>query len=270
MAYIYLLTKEQLEQEKRFNLEERDFHVLNQIEYKESRRKAQSILRFIRKGILLNNGSWSISFSKIHKDYNDWVNKKKKKRPELKNISLKQIKNIVNKLKDLGLLIIENVKKRNCYFLPLPNKLPNNENITMTDITSIECNQVTPRYIRNNNIDIDSNSNSKEFNADMYEKCTSLVDVRNKVKELLKAARVKSSWIKNKVLTKLSENYRNITVKFLESYINTVIENTRNTYYSNYRKYIKNNTNNRVLPNFTERNYSKDYWEYIEKFIICN
>ncbi len=166
---------------------------------------------------------WSISFSKIHKDYNDWVNKKKKKRPELKNISLKQIKNIVNKLKDLGLLIIENVKKRNCYFLPLPNKLPNNENITIPDTTSIEGNQATPRYIRNNNIDIDSNSNSKEFNADMYEKCTSLVDVRNKVKELLKAARVKSSWIKNKVLTKLSENYRNITVKFLESYINTVI-----------------------------------------------
>ncbi|MDU4605595.1 MAG: plasmid replication protein, partial [Clostridium perfringens] len=56
MVYIHLLTKEQLEQEKRFNLEERDFHVLNQIEYKESRRKAQSILRFIRKGILLNNG----------------------------------------------------------------------------------------------------------------------------------------------------------------------------------------------------------------------
>ncbi|MDM0701923.1 plasmid replication protein, partial [Clostridium perfringens] len=28
MAHIHLLTKEQLEQEKRFNLEERDFHVL--------------------------------------------------------------------------------------------------------------------------------------------------------------------------------------------------------------------------------------------------
>ena len=251
MAYTHLLTKEQLEQEKRFNLEERDFHVLNQIEYKESRRKAQSILRFIRKGILLNNGSWSISFSKIHKDYNDWVNKNKKKRPELRNISLKQIKNIVNKLKDLGLLIIENVKKRNCYFLPLPNKLPNNENITIPDTTSIDSNQVTPRYIRNNNIDIDSNSNSKEFNADMYEKCTSLVDVRNKVKELLKAARVKSSWIKNKVLTKLSEN-------------------TRNTYYSNYRKYIKNNENNRVLPNFTERNYSEDYWKYLEENLCFN
>ncbi|MBO3339202.1 plasmid replication protein, partial [Clostridium perfringens] len=186
------------------------------------------------------------------------------------NISLKQIKNIVNKLKDLGLLIIENVKKRNCYFLPLPNKLPNNENITIPDTTSIEGNQTTPRYIRNNNIDIDSNSNSKEFNADMYEKCTSLVDVRSKVKELLKAARVKSSWIKNKVLTKLSENYRNITVKFLESYINTVIENTRNTYYSNYRKYIKNNANNRVLPNFTERNYSKDYWKYLEENLCFN
>ncbi|MGU9008457.1 plasmid replication protein, partial [Clostridium perfringens] len=82
--------------------------------------------------------------------------------------------------------------------LPLPNKLPNNENITPIDTTSIECNQATPRYIRNNNIDIDSNSNSKEFNSNMYEKCTSLVDVRNKAKELLKAARVKSSWIKNK------------------------------------------------------------------------
>ena len=270
MAHIHLLTKEQLEQEKMFNLEERDFHVLNQIEYKESRRKAQSILRFIRKGILLNNGSWSISFSKIHKDYNDWVNKKKKKRPELKNISLKQIKNIVNKLKDLGLLIIKNIKKRNCYFLPLPKKLPNNENITTPDTTSLDDNQVIPRYIRNNNIDIDSNSKLKKFNANMYEKCTSLVDVRKKVKELLKIARIKSSWIKNKVLTKLSENYRNITVKFLESYINTVIENTKNTYYSNYKKYIKNNKNNRVLPNFTERNYSEDYWEYLEKNLCFN
>lgn len=270
MSYTHLLTREQLEQEKQFNLEERDFHILDQIEYKESKRKAQSILRFIKKGILLNNGSWSISFSKIHEDYNKWINKNKKRRPELKNISLKQIKNIVNKLKDLGLLIIKNVKKRNCYFLPLPNKLPNNENITPIDITSLDENYSVPRNIRNNNIDIDSNSNSKEFNADMYEKCTSLVDVREKVKELLKAARVKSSWIKNKVLTKLSENYRNITIKFLESYINKVIENTRHTHYSNYGKYTKNNANNRVQPNFTERDYSKDYWKYLEENLCFN
>src|SRR5699024_9968644 len=164
-------------------------------------------LRFIRKGILLNNGSWSISFSKIHKDYNDWVNKKKKKRPELKNISLKQIKNIVNKLKDLGLLIIENVKKRNCYLLPLPNKLPNNENITIPDTTSIEGNQATPMYIRNNNIDIDSYSNSQKFDNNKYKKCTSLVDVRRRIRELLDKARVKSSFIRDSILNGVTKNY---------------------------------------------------------------
>ena len=263
MAYIYLLTKEQLEQEKRFNLEERDFHVLNQIEYKESRRKAQSILRFIRKGILLNNGSWSISFSKIHKDYNDWVNKKKKKRPELKNISLKQIKNIVNKLKDLGLLIIENVKKKNCYFLPLPNKLPNNENITTTDTTSIEGNQATPRYIRNNNIDIDSYSNSQNFDSAKYKKCNSLVDVRRRVRELLDNARVKSSFIRDSILNGVTKNYRNITEKFLDNYILKAIENAR-------LKAIKtwNDLNKKqgVQANFTQRD---DYdWIALEEALL--
>ncbi|MDZ5047133.1 plasmid replication protein, partial [Clostridium perfringens] len=37
-----------------------------------------------------------------------------------------------------------------------------------------------------------------------------------------------------------------------------------------YRKYIKNNANNRALPNFTERNYSKDYWKYLEENLCFN
>ncbi|HFD2085198.1 TPA: plasmid replication protein, partial [Clostridium perfringens] len=27
---------------------------------------------------------------------------------------------------------------------------------------------------------------------------------------------------------------------------------------------------NRVLPNFTERNYSKDYWKYLEENLCFN
>ena len=150
---------------------------------------------------MLGDGSWTISFTKFHKFYNDWVNKHKKKRPSLKNISLTQLKFTVNRLRDLGLLIIEKNKKTNIYKLPATENPTNNENSKPVENTCFEGEKnkkITP-MLSGSLLDIDSNSNSKEFNADMYEKCTSLVDVRNKVKELLKAARVKSSWIKNKV-----------------------------------------------------------------------
>ncbi|MBO3323902.1 plasmid replication protein, partial [Clostridium perfringens] len=177
----------------------------------------------------------------------------------------KQIKNIVNKLKDLGLLIIENVKKRNCYFLPLPNKLPNNENITIPDTTSIEGNQATPMYIRNNNIDIDSYSNSQKFDNNKYKKCTSLVDVRRRIRELLDKARVKSSFIRDSILNGVTKNYRNITKKFLDNYIYKAIENAR-------LKAIKTwnylNKKQGVQANFTQRN---DYdWAILEEALLSH
>lgn len=115
MAAYYFMTEEQWEKEKTYNLTDDQFLILNQIEYKESKRKAESLLRFLKKSIMLGDGSWTISFTKFHKFYNDWVNKHKKKRPSLKNISLTQLKFTVNRLRDLGLLIIEKNKKTNIY-----------------------------------------------------------------------------------------------------------------------------------------------------------
>ena len=113
-----------------------------------------------------------------------------------------------------------------------------------------------------NNIDIDLYSNSNnEFDSSRYEKCTSLVDVRNKVRELLKACRVKSNWIKDRVLVKVSKAYRNITFKFLENYILKAIEDAINTYKKNWIKY----TNVTVKPvreaNFTQREYDYNVLE---------
>ena len=115
-------------------------------------------------------------------------------------------------------------------------------------------------------LDIDSNSNSKkDFDSNKYEKCTSLVDVRNKVRELLKFKRVKSNWIKDKVLIAITKNFRNITKQFLESYILKTIENFRKTYYKNWAKYTKKQS---VHANFTQR---EDYnWIELEEQLLSH
>lgn len=115
-------------------------------------------------------------------------------------------------------------------------------------------------------LDIDSNSNSKkDFDSNKYEKCTSLVDVRNKVRELLKFKRVKSNWIKDKVLIAITKNFRNITKQFLESYILKTIENFRKTYYKNWVKYTKKQS---VHANFTQR---EDYnWIELEEQLLSH
>ena len=79
-----------------------------------------------------------MSFAKIHYNYNRWVGRRKKERPELKTISLKQIKNLINQLADFGLIRIEKVEKTNCYFLPLHNKLPDENSNENTNVNENE------------------------------------------------------------------------------------------------------------------------------------
>ncbi|RUR35117.1 plasmid replication protein [Clostridium perfringens] len=261
MSAYHFLTQEEWEKEKEYNLTEEQFAALEQIEYKESRRKSQSIMRFLKKSIMVNGGSWSISFKNFCKAYNNWVNKKKKKRPELKNVKITQFKFLINRLRDLGLISISIVNRKNVYTL-VPTEKPTEEKVPETiEITNLEQCNVTP-MLSGNNIDIDLYSNSNnEFDSSKYEKCTSFVDVRNKVRELLKACRVKSKWIKDRVLVKVSKAYRNITVKFLENYILKAIEDAINTYKKNWIKY----TNVTVKPvreaNFTQREYDYDVLE---------
>ncbi|ABG87905.1 plasmid replication protein [Clostridium phage phiSM101] len=271
MAAYYFMTEEQWEKEKTYNLTDDQFLILNQIEYKESKRKAESLLRFLKKSIMLGDGSWTISFTKFHKFYNDWVNKHKKKRPSLKNISLTQLKFTVNRLKDLGLLIIEKNKKTNIYKLPATEKPTNNENITEGINTSLEANSSVPMISGSSYIDIDiysktEKNENKEFEADKYEKCTSLVDARRKAKELFNKFNVKNNWIKNRVLVTISYVYKNVTVRFLESYISKLIRNAREEYKKNWIKYTNIKVKQVKEANFTQR---EDYnWKELEQKLL--
>lgn len=95
-------------------LTENEWIILNNnIEYKEARRKASSVLYFLKKHIILNEGFFSKSIDNIHAMFKRNKN----------YISTGQLKNIVNKLKELGLICVKRIKKRNVYTLPLADKL---------------------------------------------------------------------------------------------------------------------------------------------------
>lgn len=231
------------------NFTEQENNLFNTIEKENIRNSVMSLYAYLS-GRAVNG---SITFS-----YRPFLNKYNRNH---KKISLGTLKNRINTLVELGLLTVEKVKQSCTYKL---NRFLNSLKPTLdTENTSLECNGSEHKYINNiNNIDIDLYSNSNnEFDSSRYEKCTSLVDVRNKVRELLKACRVKSSWIKDRVLVKVSKAYRNITVKFLENYILKAIEDAINTYKKNWIKY----TNVTVKPvreaNFTQREYDYDVLE---------
>ncbi len=259
----YLKNKSNINK-KQYNLTAEEFAILEQINSKESKRKSQSLLRFLKEPIIKNNGSFSMSFAKIHYNYNRWVGRRKKARPELKTISLKQVKNLINQLADFGLIKIEKVKKTNCYFLPLPNKLPDENSTENTENTKVDLNSTCPRIL-GEYIDIDSYSNSQKFDSNKYKKCTSFVDVRRRVRELLDKSRVKSSFIRDSIMNGISKNYRNITEKFLDNYILKAIENTRLKATKTWNELNKKQS---VQANFTQRD---DYdWTAIEEALLSH
>lgn len=224
-------------------------NLFNTIERENTRSSVMSLYAYL----IGNATDRSISFS-----YRPFLNKYNRNH---RKISIGTLKNRINTLVELGLLTVEKVKQSCTYKL---NRFLNSLKPALdTENTSLEGNGSEHKYINNiNNIDIDLYSNSNnEFDSSRYEKCTSLVDVRNKVRELLKACRVKSNWIKDRVLVKVSKAYRNITVKFLENYILKAIEDAINTYKKNWIKY----TNVTVKPvreaNFTQREYDYDVLE---------
>lgn len=227
-------------------------NLFNTIERENTRSSVMSLYAYLA-GRAVNG---SITFS-----YRPFLNKYNRHHQKL---SLGTLKNRINTLVELGLVTVVKVKQSCTYKLNrFLNSLNNDESI---ENTSLEGDCENLKYINNiNNIDIDLYSNSNEFDSSKYEKCTSFVDVRNKVRELLKACRVKSNWIKDRVLVKVSKAYRNITVKFLENYILKVIEDARNTYKKNWIKY----TNVTVKPirkaNFTQREYD---WEALEEKLL--
>lgn len=258
----YLKNKSNIE-EKQYNLTAEEFAILEQINSKESKRKSQSLLRFLKKHIMLNNGSWSISFEKIQYNYNRWVGRRKKARPELRTISVKQIRTLINRLADFGLIIIEKDKNRNCYILPAPVFPPEKKCYEPLENTNVNEDSNCPRIL-GEYIDIDSYSNSQNFDNTKYKKCTSLVDVRRRVRELLDQAKVKSSFIRDSILNGITNNYRNITVKYLDRYILKAIENAR---VKAIKTWNQLNKKQGVQANFTQRDYN---WNALEEALLSH
>ena len=117
-----------------------EWTILNDnIEYREARRKAASVLYFLKKHIILNDGFFSKSIDNIYRMFKRNNN----------YISTGQLKNIVNRLKELGLICIERIKKRNVYAMPLAKilskKLANKKSIQSTENTDFEDNSKNHR-----------------------------------------------------------------------------------------------------------------------------
>lgn len=94
-------------------LTKEDWNILNNnIECNNARAKVASVLNYLKKYIEKNDGTFSKSLAKIHMFYS---------RSHFK-FTLTHFKNIVNRLKELGLIVIEKVKNRNVYTLPKEKK----------------------------------------------------------------------------------------------------------------------------------------------------
>lgn len=225
---------------------DKENNLFNTIQRENTRNSVMSLYSYLIGKT--TDGSISFSYRPFLKKYNR----------SHKEISVGTLKNRINTLVELGLLTVTKVKQTCTY--KLNRFLNSSKPVESIENTNLEPIKEKHKYINNiNNIDIDLYSNSKKFDADRYKKCTSLVDVRRKVRELLKVCRVKSNWIKDTVLVKVSKAYRNITVKFLENYILKSIESAREQYKKNWIKYTSIKPER--LANFTQREYDYDVLE---------
>lgn len=233
---------------------EKEINLLNTVERINTRNSLMSLYAYL---ICQAGENGTLSFS-----YRAFLNKYNRSH---KKISLGTLKNRIDTLVTLGLLTVEKIKQSCTYKL---NRFLNSSKPSQdTESTNLEGDSSEHKYINNiNNIDIDLYSNSKkDFDPSKYKKCTSFVEVRKKVKELLKVCRVKSNWIKDRVLIKVSKAYRNITVRFLENYILKAIADARNAYKKNWIKYTSVNVRPVRQVNFTQREYD---WKLLEKQLL--
>lgn len=247
MAYKYILNEYEI---NKLNLIENDnirlnlMSVLSYLHIYNERKNSDfetHQLNFLEK----KEDELKISFAKLHKAYT---------RSHAK-ISLQTLKNRIQTLIELKIIkIIGKVQKTNVYqFISsmsdnMSNNMSNEKQIEDIENTNIKADSKKHKYESRTTIkDLDSSNNSSaDFNYDNYikdeRKVSDFEIVSKKLNELLKIAKVRSPWIKNKVINKVCKYYNTISAKHLEAYICKCIENARNDYYSSYNQ-SKINTN---------------------------
>ena len=256
-------------------LTEMEWSILNaNIEYSVAKNKCASILCYIKKHIILNNGAWSKSIDNIFKMYN---------RSHKYYISTGQLKNIVNRLKDLGLICIEKVKKRNVYTMPMAEKMAEK----MADNNSI-------KDVENANIEADLKKHrcmdSYKDNNNIYKNTTALdsygeviADEQEAVVitgQVIKILKVKSKWVINAALNTIKQCYKRINRLGAFKYISKVIlklqaisksvyKNT-NVYSNAVKQYRAATIPGKEVKfnSFTQRERSKEEWQDLEHKLL--
>ena len=260
------------------NLTEYEWNVLNTyIEYTEARRKAASVLRYIKKYIFLNEGAWTVSFDTMHKMYKRYH----------KNFSLSQLKNIVNKLRDLGLIGIVIIKKKNVYTLPVARKLSKKpteklpiENPTGdTENADTEENSELPRLGLETENDIYTNTNNGDADTvkKSYGETVSESEALNIANQVIESLKVKSKWIINSTIQTVKDCYSNINRLGAYKYISKIIlklqaisksvyKNTH-VYSDAVKKYRTENTKKAIR--FNEDIFTREYdYDDLEKKLL--
>lgn len=260
-------------EKKLFNkakLTEMEWDILNaNIEYSVARNKCASILCYIKKHIHLNNGSWSKSIDNIYKMYN---------RSHKYYISTGQLKNIINRLSDLGLIVIAKVKKRNVYKIPMakivPNKLADNKTSEDTENTNIEEDLKNHRYIDSCK---DNNNIYTNTTADYGKTIESEEEAVAITGQAIKTLKVKSKWVINATIETIKQCYSKIhrlgafkyiskVILKLQAISKSVYKNTH-VYNAAVKQYRSNDKTNR-FNSFTQRERSQEEWKDLEHRLL--
>mgnify|MGYP000865794766 FL=1 len=191
--------------------------------------------------------------------------------------NLQTLKNRIDKLIKLGLLGVEKIKNKSfytfCRFLQLDKKVDkklDKKNPTKPiENTILNGDEHLPKSKSFNSIN-NFNSNTK---ATERKKISSLEESKKIVFKAFKDLRVKSKWIKQRVLNKIERYWDKLYKDAAMSYIYKIINSARKAYYANYNKYIKNSNiyKNEVAQelstfnNFPQRNYN---FQELEKKLL--
>ncbi|EJO5349406.1 hypothetical protein NRP93_003584 [Clostridium botulinum] len=268
---------------QKIQLTDEEINRFNLIENENIRKSCMSIYTsLLIQNSNLNNKLKNLKLSKLKEDnYKYSISLKKLREKYNKNhdsISIRTLLNRINKLKELGLLIVEKIKKTNVYSFfryldvnkKVNEKLHDKKDSVSTVTTKFKCNVKILNCKIFNFKDLDSNSNMTitidNFDYEKYleenKKCT-LDYAFLLTKKAFKLLRVRSNKIKSFVIDKVTRYYKNITKKHAMKYICNIITSAREGYYKNYKSFNKEEKIDR-FNDFEQRNYTKEDFKRLE------
>lgn len=196
-------------------LTKQQISILNdKVDQQEHRNKCFSVLSYIIKYTELNEGSWSKSIENISKMYNRCLFRK---------MSLSNMRKIINKLRDLGLIVIDRINNRNSY--RVMEKVTEKKEPQSIENTNVKENSELHKDL---NTRINTNTNIIERFRNCYKgiagnKNTSKKDLIDIAKSLLAFKGVRDGRIEAEVFRKLLNCNTNIQLVGAVQYIDTVI-----------------------------------------------